>query len=247
MGQVELVFLGSGDAFGSGGRFQTCILVRGGGTQVLLDCGASSLIAMKRGGVQLGDIGMVLLTHLHGDHFGGLPFLILDAQFSRRQQPLVVAGPPGVATRVEASMENLFPNSSKTQRRFALEFVELFERQRREMGEVSVTPFAVEHFSGAPSFALRVEYGDKVVVYSGDTEWTENLIRAAAGSDLFICEAYYFEKKIRYHLDYRTLREHLGHISSKRTILTHMSDDMLKRAGDLGHEMAHDGMIVTLS
>jgi len=247
MSQVELVFLGSGDAFGSGGRFQTCILVRGGGTRVLLDCGASSLIAMKGGGVQPGDIGMVLLTHLHGDHFGGLPFLILDAQFSRRRQPLVVAGPPGVATRVEASMENLFPNSSKTQRRFALEFVELFDGVRSEIGEVSVTPFAVEHFSGAPSYALRVEYGDKVVVYSGDTEWTENLARAAAGSDLFICEAYYFEKQVRYHLDYRTLREHLGHLSSKRIILTHTSDDILKRAGDVGHEMAHDGMIVTLS
>ena len=144
-------------------------------------------------------------------------------------------------------MENLFPNSSKTQRRFALEFVELFDGVRSEIGEVSVTPFAVEHFSGAPSYALRVEYGDKVVVYSGDTEWTENLARAAAGSDLFICEAYYFEKQVRYHLDYRTLREHLGHLSSKRIILTHMSDDILKRAGDVGHEMAHDGMIVTLS
>jgi ribonuclease BN (tRNA processing enzyme) len=247
MSQVELVFLGSGDAFGSGGRLQTCILLKGEGTKVLLDCGASSLIAMKRSGVQPGDIGMVLLSHLHGDHFGGLPFMILDAQFSRRQKPLLIAGPPGVETRTEASMETLFPNSSKTQRRFALEFVELLDGQRSEIGGVRVTPFAVEHFSGAPSYALRVEYGNKVVAYSGDTEWTENLIRVAAGSDLFICEAYYFEKKVRYHLDYRTLRENLEHISSKRIILTHMSDDMLKCAADVGHEMARDGMIVTLS
>jgi ribonuclease BN (tRNA processing enzyme) len=202
---------------------------------------------MKRSGVQPGDIGMVLLTHLHGDHFGGVPFLILDAQFSHREQPLVVAGPPGFEARIDASMENLFPNSSRTQRRFALEFVELLDGQCGEMGGVRVTPFAVEHFSGAPSYALRVEYGDKIVVYSGDTEWTENLIRAAAGSDLFICEAYYFEKKIRYHLDYRTLRENLRHISSRRIILTHMSDDILKRAADVGLEMAHDGMIVTVS
>lgn len=246
MSQIELVFLGSGDAFGSGGRLQTCLLLRGGGAQVLLDCGASSLITMKRSGVQPGDIGMVLLTHLHGDHFGGLPFLILDAQFSRREQPLLVAGPPGVEARIDASMENLFPNSSKTQRRFALEFVELLDGRPSEMGGATVTPFAVEHFSGAPSYALRVEYADKIVVYSGDTEWTENLIRAAADSDLFICEAYYFEKKVKYHLDYRTLRENLGHISSKRIILTHMSDDLLKRAADIDLEMAHDGMIVPI-
>src|SRR5215469_4321086 len=104
MTQTELVFLGSGDAFGSGGRLQTCILLRGGPTQLLMDCGSSSLIAMKRAGVQPADIGMVLLTHLHGDHFGGLPFLILDAQFSRREQPLVVAGPPGIEARIDASM-----------------------------------------------------------------------------------------------------------------------------------------------
>ena len=247
MRQIELVFVGCGDAFGSGGRLQTCLLLRGGGPQALLDCGASSLVALKRTDVLPADIGMVLLTHLHGDHFGGLPFLILDAQFSRRERPLLVAGPPGVKARIDASMENLFPNSSKTQRRFALEFVELLDGRATEMGGVTVTPFAVEHFSGAPSYALRVAYGDRIVVYSGDTAWTENLIHAAADSDLFICEAYYFEKKVKYHLDYRTLRENLGRISSKRIILTHMSDDMLKHAADIDLEMAHDGMIVGVS
>lgn len=247
MSQIELVFLGSGDAFGSGGRLQTCLLLRGGGAQVLLDCGASSLIAMKRSGVQPSDIQMVLLTHLHGDHFAGLPFLILDAQFSRREQPLLIAGPPGLEARIAASMENLFPNSSKTQRRFALEFVELIDGRPIKIAGTTVTPFAVEHFSGAPSYALRVEYSDKVVAYSGDTEWTENLIRAAADSDLFICEAYYFEKKVKYHLDYRTLRENLGHILSKRVILTHMSDDVLTRAAEIDLEMAYDGMIAAIS
>lgn len=91
MGDVRIRFLGSGDAFGSGGRLQTCIHVEGGGTQFLVDCGASSLIAMKRVGVDPTSIDVALITHLHGDHFGGLPFLILDAQFSRRSRPLTIA------------------------------------------------------------------------------------------------------------------------------------------------------------
>src|SRR5215212_4543910 len=95
MAGVTVRFLGSGDAFGSGGRLQTCILLEADGGRVLLDCGASSLIALKRFGVDPGLIDAVLITHLHGDHFGGLPFLVLDAQFSRRERPLVVAGPPG--------------------------------------------------------------------------------------------------------------------------------------------------------
>jgi ribonuclease BN (tRNA processing enzyme) len=244
MDSVEVIFLGSGDALGSGGRFQTCILLRGGAEPVLLDCGASSLVGMKRAGIDPGEIGVILLTHLHGDHFGGLPFLILDGQFSRRQRRLLVAGPSGVQARVEAAMEVLFPNSSKTLQRFSIKYVELIDGTSSEISGIRVTPFAVEHFSGAPSHSLRVDYGGRVVAYSGDTEWTEALLRAAAGADLFICEAYFFEKKVKYHLDYATLRQNLDRLSCKRIIVTHMHDELLRHAADLDIEAAYDGLVV---
>ena len=246
MGQVQLQFLGSGDAFGSGGRFQTCLLLGGAGGSLLIDCGASSLIAMKRAGVDPGEIGWVLLTHLHGDHFGGLPFMVLDGQFSRRTRPLVVAGPPGTRARVEVAMEVLFPGSSRVERRFAVEFVELAERVAARVGPATVTPFPVQHESGAPSYALRIEYGGKVIVYSGDTEWTESLVEATRGADLFICEAYFFDKKIKYHLDYATLRDQRKRLECSRIILTHMSQDMLGRLAESDMECATDGQVVVL-
>ena len=246
MGQLQLQFLGSGDAFGSGGRFQTCVLLSGAGGSLLIDCGASSLIAMKRAGVDPGEIGWVLLTHLHGDHFGGLPFMVLEGQFSRRTRPLVVAGPPGTRARVEAAMEVFFPGSSRVERRFALEFVELAERVATAVGPATVTPFPAEHASGAPAYALRVEYGGKVIVYSGDTEWTESLVDAARGADLFVCEAYFFEKKIKFHLDYVTLRDQRKRLECSRIILTHMSQDMLGRLEEAEMESASDGQVVVL-
>jgi len=92
---MKLTFLGSGDAFGSGGRFNTCMLVETATTRFLIDCGASSLIAMKRTGITPNSIETILVSHLHGDHFGGLPFFILDPQFfSKRTVPLTDAGPP---------------------------------------------------------------------------------------------------------------------------------------------------------
>ena len=241
---MQLQFLGSGDAFGSGGRFQTCLRLSGRDGTLLIDCGTSSLIAMRRAGVDPAEVGWVLLTHLHGDHFGGLPFLILDGQFNRRERPLVVAGPPGVRERVEAAMEVFFPGSTSITRRFATEFVELPERRPTPVGPATVTPFEVRHVSGAPSYALRVEYGGKVVTYSGDTEWAESLIDAARGADLFVCEAYFFEKKIKYHLDYKTLREHRARFDCRRVILTHMSEDMLGRLGEMDLEHAEDGQLV---
>ena len=246
MGNLEVQFIGSGDAFGSGGRFQTCILLRGSEGPLLIDCGASSLIALRRAGVDPSSIRWIVVSHLHGDHFGGLPFMILDGQFSRRELPLVVAGPPGVRERVEAAMEVFFPGSSGVARRFAVEFVELSEKRSVSVGPATVTAFQVQHPSGAPSYALRVEYDGKVVSYSGDTEWTDSLIGAAREAHLLIAEAYFFEKKVKYHLDYRTLEEHRSQLGCPRIVLTHMSEEMLERLGEAGFEHASDGLIVSV-
>ncbi|HET8577336.1 MAG TPA: MBL fold metallo-hydrolase [Methylomirabilota bacterium] len=246
MSPVELQFLGSGDAFGSGGRFQTCLLLRHERSALLIDCGASSLIAMKRAGVDPAAIGWVLLTHLHGDHFGGLPFLVLDGQFSRRTQPLVIAGPAGTRARLEAAMEIFFPGSSQVSRRFSLEFLELQDREPTAIGPASVRAFPVQHPSGAPAYALRVAVGDKVIAYSGDTEWTEDLLETAREADLFVCEAYCFEKKIKHHLDYQTLMAHRAALGCRRLILTHMSGDMLSRLAEVEIETAADGQRIVV-
>ena len=243
---MKVRFLGSGDAFGSGGRFQTCILLESSAAQLLVDCGASSLIAMRRLGVDPLAIDAVILSHLHGDHFGGIPFLILDGQFTRRTRPLVVAGPPGVEERVREAMEVLFPGSWRVQRRFDVRFVELADRVTLEIASVSVTPFGVVHASGAPPFALRIGADGRTVTYSGDTEWTDTLIDAARGADLFIAEAYFFERVVKYHLDLATLLKHRSELDCRRLIVTHMNEDMLRRHDSLEVETAEDGKVVDL-
>jgi ribonuclease BN (tRNA processing enzyme) len=238
---VKVRFLGSGDAFGSGGRFQTCIHVESGASQLLLDCGASSLIAMRRFGVDPQAIDTVILSHLHGDHFGGVPFLVLDGQFKRRTRPLLVAGPPGVEKRVREAMEVFFPGSTRIERKFETRFVELADRVAVEAGPVHVTGYEVSHASGAPPFALRITGEGKVVTYSGDTEWTESLVDAARGADLFIAEALSYDKRIRYHLDLATLLEHRSRLDCRRLIVTHMGEDVLARLDGLAVEAAEDG------
>jgi ribonuclease BN (tRNA processing enzyme) len=243
---VRVRFLGSGDAFGSGGRFQTCILLESDGFRCLVDCGASSLIALKRAAVDPGDLDAVLITHLHGDHFGGIPFLILDGQFSRRSRRLLIAGPPGLAERATQAMEVFFPGSSRAQRKFETEFLELADGAAAEVGRLRVTPYEVIHACGAPPYALRIELDGRTIVYTGDTEWTDRLFRAAAGADLLIAEAYFYDKRVRYHLDYETLARHRARLACKRLIVTHMSPDMLARVSELPIEAADDGHEVSL-
>jgi ribonuclease BN (tRNA processing enzyme) len=243
---VELVFLGSGDAFGSGGRLQACLYLRGGTDDLVVDCGTTSLVAMRRANVDPGNIGYIVVSHLHGDHFGGIPFLVLDGQFSRRKRPLVVAGPPGIQDRVEQAMEVLFPGSVRAARRFAVEFIELAERTPTTLGTTQITAYPVEHACGAPPYALRLGYAGKHIAYSGDTEWTDALIDAADGVDVFVCEAYFFDKEVKYHLDYQTLRHKRHLIRSPRIVLTHMSNDMLHRQDHVDLVCADDGLVITI-
>jgi ribonuclease BN (tRNA processing enzyme) len=244
---LTVQFGGSGDAFGSGGRFQACISVRSAQTHVLLDCGASSLVALKRVGIEPSSIDAVIVSHLHGDHFGGIPFLVLDQQFARRERPLLTAGPPGVRQRVIDAMEIFFPGSTDVQRRFKLQFIELAERVPTSIGPaVMVTAFRVEHASGGPAYGLRLVCDGKVIAYSGDTAWTETLLELAHEADLFICEAYVFETAIPYHLSYATLAQQRNRLTCQRLILTHPSADMLERRSEIDAEMAEDGQSLSI-
>jgi ribonuclease BN (tRNA processing enzyme) len=243
---VTVQVVGAGDAFGNGGRFQACVSVRAPEGHALLDCGATSLVAMKRLGVDPGTVDVVLVTHLHGDHFGGLPFLILDGQFSRRTRPLVVAGPPGLAERLTQAMEALYPGSSTVERRFGVGIVELTERVETAVGPFRATAYPVDHASGAPAYAVRLQAGGKTIACSGDTAWTETLLEAADGADLFICEAYTFERAVRYHLPYAAIREHRDRLGCRRVLLTHPSPDVLEHQADLADELAEDGQVISL-
>ena len=248
---VQVRFVGSGDAFGSGGRFQACILLHAPGHDgdVLLDCGASSLVALKQQRQDPNQIGLVLVSHLHGDHFGGLPFLTLDGQFGHRTQTLHVAGPAGVGERVQAAMEVLFPGSTGVRRRFPVHFHELTDRQPRQFKPTGlvVVPYEVVHASGAPALALRVAWQGHTIAYTGDTEWTQALVELAQGADLLIAEGYTYQRKIRFHLDVATLRQHAGRLAARRVILTHLSAELLPRVDELGWETASDGMTLELS
>ena len=242
---MQLQFIGCGDALGSGGRANTCFHVTGAEVNFLIDCGASSLPALKRQGIVCNDIDLILITHFHGDHFGGLPFLLLDAQFTRRTRPLTIAGPQGIETRLVEVMEALFEHSSKIKQRFDLSVIALKPEETHTFGEVNVTPFAVVHGeSGGPFLAYRIEAEGRVIAYSADTEWTDSLITTGRGADLFIAEAYYYDKVVKNHLSLKTLEAHLDEIKPKRLVLTHMSDDMLGRLDTLPYIAVSDGMVI---
>lgn len=243
---MEVTFLGCGDAFSSGGRFNTCFRLKGERASILIDCGATSLLALKQARIPTDAIDGVVLSHLHGDHFGGLTFLLLDAHhMSRRTRPFFVLGPAGTEARLAAANEILFPGFPGEPWRFPFDIAALAPLVRSERQGFAVTPFPAAHAAGAPCFSLRIELDGRIVTYSGDTGWTDALAAAARDADLFICECSSYERPAKGHLSFAELQPRLARIAARRVILTHMNPDMLAQSG-LGVETAQDGLTLTL-
>jgi ribonuclease BN (tRNA processing enzyme) len=245
---MKIIFHGCGDAFGSGGRFHTCFHVTGQEVNFLVDCGASSMIAMRKAAVDVNAVQAIFVTHFHADHFGGIPFFILDAQFfSKRTKSLAIVGPPGLRKWYERVLETSFPGSSKTVPKFPLHLHELAAGDSALIGAVTVRAAQAVHGNpGGPFHSLRLSAEGQTIAYTGDTEWSDELLALADGVDLFIAEAYFAEKKLPLHLDVASLTKHANALRAKRIVLTHMSNDVLSRRAEMPYECAFNGMTIDL-
>jgi ribonuclease BN (tRNA processing enzyme) len=244
---VSVTVVGCGDSFGSGGRFNTCFLVDAPGFRFCIDFGASSLIALQRLGIPHNSIDAVLLTHLHGDHCGGIPFLLVDAMLAaKRTRPLTIAGPRETSARMPLIAAALMPGMHVMQPKFPLAYRDLEVLTPHTLGPLSVTTFPAVHTRETNPTSLRVEVAGKTIAYTGDSEWTQHMPRLAEGADLLIAECYFYAKSVRFHLNYPDILAHRGAMAAKRLLLTHFSGEMLANLDRVAEPCAHDGLVVVL-
>ena len=242
---LKVTFLGAGDAFSSGGRCMAAYLVQASQATLLLDCGATTLLALKAKQLNADGVDAVILSHLHGDHFAGLPFLFLEYIYNRpRQRPLIIAGPPGTPERVRAVFHAMYKELSTRPIPFEIVYLEMQPDVPVEIAGCRVLPFQVPHQQDDISLGIRVEVDGRSVLYSGDSGWTEKFVEKSRGANLFICECCYFETHVDFHLNYPCIAENRARFGCDRLILTHIGQEVLARLSEVKEQVAEDGLVV---
>src|SRR5262249_8292853 len=244
---MRVTVLGSGDAYGSGGRAHSAYLVEAPGCSLLLDCGPSVLQTLKRTGHDSTAIDFALLSHLHGDHFGGLPFLFLEYRYENpRTRPFAIFGPPDTERRGRPLWAALSEHTAREPLPFALRYQEMAPGKPVEVSGVRVVPFAVAHVSDLVCLGYRIEAGGRTLVYSGDASWSDEFLTQARGADLFLCDSSTYGTRLSIHNSYPEIAARARDLGCRRLVLTHLGCEPLRHLEELSLECARDGMILDL-
>ena len=197
----RVTLLGTGSPNPLPDRFGPATLVEAGSEKLLFDVGRGATIRLAQIKVPMGAITATFLTHFHSDHVNGLPDLWLtgwiDRPYGARRGPFRIIGPTGTNDLMR-NLEKAYEADLRIRwddEKYAMEAIAVAPSEFREDGVVyekngvKVTAFEVDHGKYIkPAYGYRVDYAGKSVVISGDTRYSENLIRHSQGATLIVHE-----------------------------------------------------------
>lgn len=273
---LDVCLLGTGGMMPLPRRYLTSLMCRYNGSNILIDCGEGSQVAIKQKGWSFKPIDVLCITHYHADHISGLPGLLLTMGNAERTEPLLMIGPKGLE-KVVNSLRIIAPELP-----FDIEFIELTENlQTIQMEEYRIKAFKVNHKVTCYGYSIEIDRSGKFnpekakklgiplqkwgvlqkgesveinggkytpdmvmgeprkglkVTYSTDTRPVPNIVQAATGADLFICEGMYGEpdkeaKAKEYkHMTFKEAAEIAREANPKEMWLTHYSPSLVKPA-----------------
>lgn len=234
-GELDLTFIGSGNAFGDA-RCYSGFLLNG---RTLFDCPPTAVYGLKRAHAAMERIDTVVLSHFHGDHFFGLPFLLLEYTFPgaaggrtpQRTRDLTIAGPPGVADTVERLCQLAFPNILDLNQAYRRRYVEIEPGTEVEVNGLRLSSAQMNHAATSLDSALgyRIETSGRVLSYTGDSGWCDALLAIGKGAEVYVCDANYPSGRgLPEHLSLDEVRDLRSLLEERTTmILTHMGHDVV--------------------
>jgi ribonuclease BN (tRNA processing enzyme)/isopentenyl phosphate kinase len=238
--KTNVIFLGRGDAFGSGGFKSASILVELQEKNILLDCGPHALQALKASGRETTEVDWIVITHFHGDHFGGIPYFLLESTFQhQRSKPLTIIGPPGIENVVNELFTALYKREAARESPFPIIYKEILPDQPFEESEIIIKAFFMNHTPEAQGY--RLESKSTSIAYTGDTGWTENLIPLISDVQLAILECNFYQFQFETHLNWQEVLQ--VYKLAERTAIIHLGAEMVSELSTL---VGKKGLVIPL-
>ena len=210
--------------------------------KILVDCGNGILKTLLEQNVDISKIETLLITHLHGDHFLDIPFLIMQRGFMSAENELTIYGPEGiedaVATLISLSYAEIKDWTIRRDKA-KVKFVEFKLLDNVEViDNYFVDSFKVMHGDFEPAYGFIVRKDDKAIGFSGDSLYCENIDKIINQSDISVLDMSFVEKSNK-HMSVQDV-EILSKKHNKPIIATHMTQN----ARNLAIEMNINNLIV---
>ncbi|MHA2328240.1 MAG: amino acid kinase family protein [Candidatus Hodarchaeales archaeon] len=222
--RAHVVFLGTGDAFGSGGHKSASTLLKIRNKGILFDCGPHTLQSLKKSGRSTEEIDIILISHFHGDH-QTVPYFLLEASIQQqRTKPLLIIGPQEVAQKIKTLYSVLYEAIAESEKPFPYKVIIITPSEPVILEDITIQAFNMHHTPEAQGY--RVETDDFSIAVTGDTGWTDNLIPLIRNTKLAVVECNFFDSEVDIHLNYQQILK----ISSQtdRLALVHLGEEMIK-------------------
>jgi ribonuclease Z len=222
----RVTFVGVGEAFDEA-LGNTSVLVStpspASGGQILLDCGFTAAHAFWRCSPDPMGLDAIWVSHFHGDHFFGIPLLLLRFWEERRERPLTLVGQAGLEGRIRSAMELAYPGFlGKLQ--YGLSFRKATPGEEMELLGLGWSFAYTGHSS--PCLALRLADGRNALFYSGDGAPTPATLSLAAGCDLIVHEAFGLDQAVPGHGTVEACINMATTCKAKALALVHINRDV---------------------
>jgi len=192
---IKVTLLGTGSPRPSVDRFGPAVLVEVGGKTLLFDAGRGVVQRLQEMEVRISDIQQIFLTHLHSDHISAVDDIWLTGWIYQRPQVLNVYGPRGTVSYIDHLKQAYSYDVQLRNQYSGLDLKSgLLAPQDIKPGViysedgVKVTAFLVNHKPVDPAYGYRIDFGERSVVISGDTSFSQSLIDHSKDVDLLVHE-----------------------------------------------------------